>query len=179
MTEWNVELAFVDDKTRKFWRARVDGNNLCVSFGRIGSDGQTQFKQFESTERCQIELDKLASSKRRKGYQDGDGVGPALSASPPAAATPPPGHFSSTAPDPTPGHFSSTALKAADTPASGNKLIKLALQRGGRKVALQLECTGNAVRTVVVEQYGDAAAAGAAFERLQEAMTTDGYQPVK
>ena len=52
----------------KFWRARLRGVELAVSYGRLGSSGQLVIKHFESPERAQREMDKLVDEKLRKGY---------------------------------------------------------------------------------------------------------------
>ena len=73
MSEWQVSLIFQDSKSNKFWRARCLGNNLEVNFGRIGSQGQTQAKRYDSPEDAAAELQKQAREKSRKGYIAGDG----------------------------------------------------------------------------------------------------------
>jgi predicted DNA-binding WGR domain protein len=165
MADWNVYLTFEEGSSSKFWRARTDGGRLFVNFGRIGSDGQTQIKDFASEEAAQAELEKVAASKRKKGYQDAEGGGgdegdedeapPPKAVSKPAAKAP---------------------AKAA--PAPPPQTADLALAAAGRKVDLRLVCVGNTVRTVVVEHYENAGAAAAAFARLKEAMATEGYKPV-
>ena len=54
--------------SRKFWRAALAGRELTVTFGRIGSQGQSSLKAFDSEERAQREMDKLVAEKLRKGY---------------------------------------------------------------------------------------------------------------
>lgn len=74
MSNWDVNLVFIDDKSKKFWRARKDGGDLYVNWGRIGTDGQTQLKELGSPDACQKEYDKLVASKRKKGYVDEGGA---------------------------------------------------------------------------------------------------------
>jgi predicted DNA-binding WGR domain protein len=52
----------------KFWRATVRGAELTVSYGRVGSTGQTLVKAFDSAERAVREMEKLVAEKLRKGY---------------------------------------------------------------------------------------------------------------
>ena len=66
MSEWQVSLIFQDSKSNKFWRARCIGNNLEVNFGRIGSQGQSQAKRYESPEDATRELEKQARKNTRK-----------------------------------------------------------------------------------------------------------------
>src|SRR5687767_9714015 len=107
MSEWQVHLVFIDEKSKKFWRARKDKTDLYVNWGRIGTDGQTQLKEFDSTAACEKEFEKLVDSKRAKGYVDEGGASEA-----PEAPTEVP-------------------KKGA---AAGGKIIDLALDGGGRKI---------------------------------------------
>jgi predicted DNA-binding WGR domain protein len=61
-------LEFVDGTSRKFWQARLEGTDVVVSFGRIGTTGQSQRKQFTDIWHGQAEIDKLVAEKLRKGY---------------------------------------------------------------------------------------------------------------
>ena len=42
-----------------------------MSYGRIGSNGQTNLKEFDTPERARREMDKLVAEKLRKGYVEG------------------------------------------------------------------------------------------------------------
>lgn len=66
--EFTRSLSYEQGSSRKFWRANVKGCELSVSYGRIGTNGQTMIKHFESTERARREMDKLVAEKLRKGY---------------------------------------------------------------------------------------------------------------
>ena len=46
MSDWTVHLEFEEGTSSKFWRARTDGQTLYVNYGKIGSAGQTQVKDF-------------------------------------------------------------------------------------------------------------------------------------
>ncbi|WP_155520660.1 WGR domain-containing protein, partial [Ralstonia solanacearum] len=61
---------FEQGGSHKFWRASLRGTELSVSYGRIGSTGQTNVKQFDSAERARREMDKLVAEKLRKGYME-------------------------------------------------------------------------------------------------------------
>lgn len=52
----------------KFWEVTVDGTNLIVRFGKIGTNGQTTEKSFASQEAAEAEAAKLIASKTKKGY---------------------------------------------------------------------------------------------------------------
>lgn len=62
----NFEL--VEGTSRRFWRIRQDGTDVTVSFGRIGTRGQTQVKQFPDEQRAKREVERLIAEKVRKGY---------------------------------------------------------------------------------------------------------------
>jgi len=150
MSEWQVSLIFQDSKSNKFWRARCIGNNLEVNFGRIGSQGQSQAKRYDSPEDATGELDKQAREKRKKGYVDGDG-GPSESSAAPAT-------------------------EAAPAPPAASQCA-LVLMLGERRLELRLSVDGNALHTHGVEHYPDAAAAEAAFAQVRAALEADGYRP--
>ncbi|WP_432345491.1 DUF4132 domain-containing protein [Shinella yambaruensis] len=74
----------VEGKSSKFWEAAVEGNRLTVRFGRIGTQGQTKEKDFDSAEDAEKEKKKLVKEKTGKGYV------PAMNgAAAPAASAPP------------------------------------------------------------------------------------------
>ena len=151
MSEWQVSLIFQDDKSNKFWRARCVGNNLEVNFGRIGSQGQTQAKRYDSPEDAARERDKQAREKYKKGYVDGDG-GPSTATAAPAPTAP-----------------------AAVTPAASQCTLVLTL--GDRRLELRLSVEGNALHTHGIEHYPDASAAEAAFAQVRAALAAEGYRP--
>jgi len=62
---------FKDDKSDKFWEVDLKGSDLHLRWGKTGSAGQSQVKNFESEEKAQKEYDKLIAEKTKKGYQEG------------------------------------------------------------------------------------------------------------
>ncbi|HZF98623.1 MAG TPA: AAA domain-containing protein, partial [Pseudoxanthomonas sp.] len=62
------QFRFEQGTSRKFWRIALSGTELTVTFGRVGSTGQSSLKAFETIERAEREMEKLASEKLRKGY---------------------------------------------------------------------------------------------------------------
>ena len=48
-----------DDKSAKFWSVAVSGATMTVSYGRIGSDGQTKRKDFDDEAKANAEAEKL------------------------------------------------------------------------------------------------------------------------
>ena len=143
---WTVNLVFSDGRSNKFWRARTDGNTMYVNYGRVGTDGQTQVKEFSSADDAQAALEKQAKGKRKKGYT-GDGSAPAASAAPVEVA-----------------------------PPTEPQSVRMTLEQGGRKIALELAYDGQKVQTSVDETYDSADAAAAAFVRIQQALSAEGYR---
>ena len=142
---WTVNLVYTDERSNKFWRARTDGSTMYVNYGRVGTDGQTQVKEFGDASAAMAALEKQAKSKRKKGYQDQDG-----------------------------GDAGGAAEEVA-TPTEA-QTVHLSLEQGGRKIALELTFDGQSVRTSLDETYDSAAAAAAAFVRIQQALLAEGYK---
>ena len=143
---WKVNLVYTDDKSNKFWRGRTEGSTMYVNFGRVGTNGQTQVKEFGSDAEADAQLEKQAAGKRKKGYAD-DGSAPSAA---PAAQAP--------------------ALPSEpDT-------IKMVLEQGGRNIELDLSYDGKTVTTSVAETYASTDSAAAAFVRIQQALAADGYK---
>ncbi|AXR60270.1 WGR domain-containing protein [Leptospira mayottensis] len=61
-------LTYQDDKSDKFWNIEVSGTSFTVTYGKTGTSGQTQTKDFDSEEKCLKEAKKLLSEKLKKGY---------------------------------------------------------------------------------------------------------------
>jgi uncharacterized protein (TIGR02996 family) len=61
---------FSDAKSHKFWNIAVSGDSFTVTFGRVGTAGQTQTKSFPSAEKAQAEADKVIREKVKKGYRE-------------------------------------------------------------------------------------------------------------
>ena len=63
-------LVFEDGKTKKFWYIRTEGNRAIVTFGRIGTAGQTQEKVYPTPEVAEKDAAGQAASKLKKGYTE-------------------------------------------------------------------------------------------------------------
>ncbi len=61
---------FSDAKSHKFWTIDVQGSSFTVTYGKVGTAGQTQTKAFPSAEKAQAEADKLVREKTGKGYRE-------------------------------------------------------------------------------------------------------------
>lgn len=66
----NRELQFVDGKSRKFWVIVLKGKSHAVTFGRVGTSGQTRTKDFDTTQEAKKSYEKLVQQKLKKGYVD-------------------------------------------------------------------------------------------------------------
>ncbi len=61
-------FVFQDFKSQKFWSIDVQGVNITVNYGKLGTDGQTQVKTFSSPEEAEKNAGKLIAEKTKKGY---------------------------------------------------------------------------------------------------------------
>jgi uncharacterized protein (TIGR02996 family) len=61
---------FSDAKSHKFWNIDVQGDQFTVTYGKVGTAGQSQTKSFATAEKAQAEADKLIREKTAKGYRE-------------------------------------------------------------------------------------------------------------
>lgn len=59
---------FKDNKSSKFWEISVAGNGFIVRYGKIGTAGQTQSKEFADAVTAEKQAQKLMAVKTSKGY---------------------------------------------------------------------------------------------------------------
>ena len=64
------ELIYMDAKSSKFWNIQLEGNSHTVTYGRIGSAGQSSNKSFPSEDAARKDAEKLVKEKLGKGYVD-------------------------------------------------------------------------------------------------------------
>ncbi|HZO84858.1 MAG TPA: WGR domain-containing protein, partial [Verrucomicrobiae bacterium] len=69
------ELVYMDAKSSKFWNIELSGNSHTVTFGRIGTNGQSATKTFPTEEAARKDMEKLIKEKLGKGYVDAAGSG--------------------------------------------------------------------------------------------------------
>ncbi len=65
-----------EDGARKFWHITLNDTDVSVSFGRIGTKGQSQSRAFTTSEAARKEHAKLIRSKLAKGYVEESPPGP-------------------------------------------------------------------------------------------------------
>src|SRR4051794_6188853 len=68
------EFHFTEGTSDKFWRISVEGSTFTVQFGRAGTAGQTQTKEFASEAAAAQAAEKLVQEKGRKGYLEQGGA---------------------------------------------------------------------------------------------------------
>ena len=71
---------FVEGTSQKFWAISLDDCSFSVTFGKLGTAGQTQVKSWPSQAVAQKEHDKLVAEKAKKGYKE-VGAPPAVGSS--------------------------------------------------------------------------------------------------
>lgn len=59
---------YQDEPSNKFWDIEITGSQFTVYFGKAGTQGQTQTKEYTSEEECKKAAEKLIAEKTRKGY---------------------------------------------------------------------------------------------------------------
>ncbi|MFK0255005.1 DUF4132 domain-containing protein [Streptomyces sp. NPDC090445] len=81
---------YVGDGSAKFWEGGVDGTSVTLRFGRTGTTGQTQVKDFGTAEEARAYFAKAVATREKKGYAqvgDGEADTPGSAAAPEARAT--------------------------------------------------------------------------------------------
>lgn len=63
-------FVFQDFKSQKFWSVDVQGAHVVVNFGKLGTEGQTQVKNFASAAEAEETVAKLIAEKTKKGYME-------------------------------------------------------------------------------------------------------------
>ncbi len=69
------QLVYMDAKSSKFWNIELEGASHTVTFGRIGTNGQSSTKSFPTEEAARKDMEKLVKEKLGKGYVDAAGSG--------------------------------------------------------------------------------------------------------
>jgi DNA ligase-1 len=67
-TSTKRRFELVEGTSSKFWEIELRGAEHTVSFGRIGTSGQTRTKAFASLEAAAADVELLVAEKTRKGY---------------------------------------------------------------------------------------------------------------
>ena len=59
---------FKEGTSNKFWDISLDGSSFTTTYGKIGTDGQSTIKEYDSDDKAKKEYDKLVAEKVKKGY---------------------------------------------------------------------------------------------------------------
>ncbi|HUS27862.1 MAG TPA: WGR domain-containing protein [Kofleriaceae bacterium] len=203
MSNWTAHLEFEEGTSSKFWRARVEGATLYVNYGKIGTAGQTQVKDFGSADLATKEYDKLVREKRKKGYVDagsggaaaatvdddevnddrqdddedaGDDAGGDDDDDAPKPKRPQVPNPASAARGPAAPAGTAARPAAAAPAARPPGSIRLLLETGNRKVETWISLVGGEVRMESTEKYATPDAAKKAHERLKKMLLAEGYK---
>jgi len=68
---------FKEGTSNKFWEITLEGSSFTTTYGKIGTDGQSTLKEYDSDDKAKREYDKLIGEKTKKGYVLVSGNGPA------------------------------------------------------------------------------------------------------
>ena len=79
---------YTDDKSAKFWEIEQSGTDLNIRWGRIGTAGQSQTKNFADAAKAGAAMQKLITEKTGKGYAETGAAAGAAIGTAPAKATP-------------------------------------------------------------------------------------------
>lgn len=173
MSDWTVQLEFEEGTSSKFWRARVEGKTLYVNYGKIGTNGQTQVKDFGSHADAVKEYEKLIREKRKKGYADAEGGGGEEGEDEDLE-----GEEGDEEEEARPKRkpAAKPAAAAAAPAAARGPGLRMVLEAGSRRVEAQLYLDGKTVRMDATESYASPEAAKQAYERLRRALSGEGYR---
>lgn len=183
MSDWMVHLEFEEGTSSKFWRARVEGKTLYVNYGKIGSNGQTQVKDFSDAATAKREFDKLVAEKRKKGYQDagggGGGGGEEAEDDDLDEGGDDEGGDADDEDEAPPPPKKPAPITARPAPVAGKPSVpgqRMVLEAGSRRVETMLYLDGKTVRMDSVETYGSPDAAKKAYDRLKRMLGGEGYK---
>ena len=109
-----TRFELIEGTSNKFWEIALDGGDVTVRFGRIGTNGQSKTKTHASPEAARKDHDKLVKEKTSGGYSE---VGVAAGATLAAVAAPPAAPAATTTPSAAAAPAASPAVATAAAPA--------------------------------------------------------------
>jgi predicted DNA-binding WGR domain protein len=168
MSDWTVSLEFEEGTSSKFWRARVEGKTLYVNYGKIGSNGQTQVKDFADPVPRRRSTTSQGKAQERVRRSGGGGDADETTRIRRRRRR---------------GRRRRRRRRAAQetgrchaAPAAAPPVAKLVLESRNRKVETYLYLDGKTVRMDAVEIYASPESAKKAHERLKKTLLGDGYK---
>jgi len=81
---------FTEGTSSKFWEIELEGESFTTRYGKIGTEGQSTTKEFDSAAEARKNYDKLIAEKEKKGYvlkSGGEGTAAASAVNPALEAT--------------------------------------------------------------------------------------------
>ena len=69
------EFQYKDTKSEKFWMIDLEGSEHTVRYGKVGTQGQSQTKTFDTPALARKSYEKLIAEKLKKGYVEISGAG--------------------------------------------------------------------------------------------------------
>ncbi len=124
-------FVYADEKSNKFWNIEMRGKSFAVTFGRVGTAGQTQVKELADEAKALREHDKLVAEKLKKGYRE-----TTAKAAPPSPLTAALEAALVESPDDLAAHSAYADYLAEQGDPRGELIqIQLALEDGSRKPA--------------------------------------------
>ena len=162
-------FTFSEGTSNKFWNIDLQGKQFTVTFGKIGTNGQTQVKAFADDAAAKKEHDKLVAEKVKKGYTE-------TTAAAPAAAPPPAPVAKAAPPPPAPPPESAPAVSGKRTfefsDASSHKFWNI--ERAGTSLTITYGRIGAAGQTQL-KSFADEAKAVKEYDKLVAEKTGKGY----
>jgi uncharacterized protein (TIGR02996 family) len=175
-------FTFTEGTSNKFWNIDLQGKQFTVTFGKVGTNGQTQVKAFADDAAAKKEHDKLVAEKVKKGYVEAT-VASAPAAPPPvpvkatAAAPPPPAPVKVAPPPPAPTPAPAPAASGKRTfefsDASSYKFWNI--ERAGVALTITYGRIGAAGQTQL-KSLPDEAKAAKEYDKLVAEKTGKGYR---
>ncbi|MET7858081.1 DUF4132 domain-containing protein [Streptomyces sp. NPDC005318] len=77
---------YVEGSASKFWETGADGAVVTVRYGRCGSDGRTQSKEYASADAAREQMRRTIAEKERKDYREVGGAATEVTEAPARAA---------------------------------------------------------------------------------------------
>jgi uncharacterized protein (TIGR02996 family) len=175
-------FTFSDGKSNKFWNIDLQGKAFTVQYGKIGTTGQTQIKEFADAATAQKEHDKLVAEKLKKGYAET--TTDAATKAPARAPAPAPAPAASSAKKPAAAPVQVQAPAPASTPASGKRTFEYSdatshkfwnIERQGTSITVNYGRIGSAGQTQL-KSFSDEARAQKEYDKLIAEKTGKGYR---
>jgi predicted DNA-binding WGR domain protein len=117
------EFEFKEGTSDKFWKISLEGKKTNVNFGRRGTSGQTQTKEWASADEARKSFDKQIVEKEKKGYVEITSARTTAT----AATTPRPPRAAAVTAEPAPAQ--EPAAKVAPEPSPQPVVLSATLER--------------------------------------------------